>query len=256
MHKTKKVILAIIFLFILNMTNVKAQTLPEIKNEKTGYRVVVEDDANLLTNDELNKLQDEMFSLTEYGNIAFKTISSNSTTTKSFAASYYSKTFSETSGTLFLIDMDNRIIYIHSDGSNYSVITNDKAYIITDNIYQYATKGEYYKCAVKAFSQIKTLLEGGKISEPMRYISNFLIAITISFFINFIIVLINTRNKGSKIKGILSNCIINFNIGEVTAYKTGTHKVYSPQSSSSGGSSGGGGFSGGGSSGGGGGHRF
>lgn len=173
-----------------------------------------------------------MMDLTEYGHIAFKTISENYTTASSYASNYYHERFGTDSGTLFLIDMDNRYIYIFSDGDNYNVITT-KANIITDNIYQYATDRGYYKCASIAFSQINTLLNGGKISEPMRYISNILIALTLAFLINFIIVLVNTNIKKAKAKEILENCSIDFNIGEVRAYKTGTHSVYSPQSSSS-----------------------
>ena len=60
--------------------------------------------------------------------------------------------------------------------------------------------------------------------------------------------------KKASINDISKNCDISFNINNVHAEKTGSHRVYSPVSdSSSGGSSGGGG---GGSSGGGGGHSF
>ena len=149
--------------------------------------------------------------------------------------------------------MDNREIYIFSDGNNYRYITSDKAYSITDNVYRYASDGNYYECARKAFSQIRDVLEGRKISEPMRYISNAFIAITLASFINFFIVMFHSKIKTSKEKEIISNCKINFEIGEIGAHKTGTKRVYSPQSD--GGSSGGGG-GGGGSSGGGGGHGF
>lgn len=255
MNKNKIKLLIIMVLTIFCITNVNALSLLEHKNESTGYRVTVEDDANLLAEEELKNLQDEMMGLTEYGHVAFKTISENYTTPSSYASDYYHEKFGTDSGTLLLIDMDNRYIYIFSDGDNYNIITTAKANIITDNIYQYATDGDYYTCASMAFSQINTLLNGGKISEPMRHISNILIALTLAFLINFIIVLVNTKIKKAKANEILKNCSIEFNIDEVKARKTGTHSVYSPQdtSSSGGGSSGGGG---GGSSGGGGGHSF
>ena len=249
MNKIK--LLIIMVLTIFNTTNVNALSLLETKNENTGYRVIVEDDANLLTEDELKRLRDEMIALTEYGHIAFKTISENHTTAESYASDYYHEKFGTDSGTLLLIDMDNRYIYIFSDGENYNVITTGKANIITDNIYQYASDEKYYDCASVGFSQVNTLLNGGKIAEPMRHISNILIALTLAFFINFIIVLVNTNIKKAKAKEVLKTCSIDFNIGEVSAHKTGTHSVYSPQSSSSSGGS-----SGGGSSGGGGGHSF
>ena len=149
--------------------------------------------------------------------------------------------------------MDNREIYIFSDGRNYNVITSNKAYSITDNVYRLATNEKYYECASKAFTQIEALLEGKRIAEPMRYISNAFIAITIASFVNFFIIMGKSKVKKSRNNEILKNCKVNFQIGNIWANHTGTHKVYSPQDSG-GGSSGGGG--GGGSSGGGGGHGF
>lgn len=255
MNKNCFKILIAFLLMIIGISNVGALSIDDYVNENTNYRVVIEDDANLLSVEEINKLKDEMIPLTEYGNIAFKSISENAYSTSTYASNYYHQTFGTASGTLFLIDMDNRIIYIFSDGANYNVVTTSKANIITDNIYQYASNEQYYECASVAFSQINTILNGGKISEPMRYISNILISITLAFFINFIIVLVNTNVKKAKNAEILANCDIAFNIGEINAVKTGQHREYSPRDTSSGGGSSGGG-GGGGSSGGGGGHSF
>ena len=225
-----------------------------------NYQVVIEDDANLLTTTEQEQLKDKMMSLTKYGNIIFKSINSNSTTTSAYAKEYYHSKFKQESGTLFLIDMYNRQIYIFSDGNNYSIITNGKAEIITDNIYQYATNKNYYDCAYNAFDQIETLLEGGKILEPMRIISNIVVSLVSAFFITFLFVLSQSKIKKASDKDVLSKCDIDFMIKDIYGKKTGTRREYSPvsdSSSSGGGSSGGGGFSGGGgSSGGGGGHSF
>lgn len=257
MNKKIFKILCLLLLIIISTKNVEALSLPVEKNEITGYSLLIEDDANLLSEDELNKLREDMQPLTEYGNIIFKSISENYTSTSAYASSFYHEKFSTASGTLFLIDMDNRYIYIFSDGSNYRTVTTDKANIITDNAYKYASDAKYYECASTAFSQINTILSGGKIAEPMRHTSNIFIALTIAFFINFFIVLASTGIKKANAKEILSTALINFNISNVTVNKTGQRQEYSPQSSSSGGSSGGGGGGGGGhSSGGGGGHRF
>lgn len=234
------------------------------ENESTNYQLIIEDDAHLLNDNEINKLEDKMKPLTEYGNIAFKSIDSNNLSTSVFAANYYHEKFQNKSGTLFLIDMDHRIIYIFSDGDNYKVITDSKADIITDNVYKYASRSDYYKCAYEAFDEINILLDGGKIAEPMRYISNGLIAITISFLVSFLIVMYNTRIKKASVSKIIKNSKVNFKVANIKGSKSGTHRKYSPvdrgnggSHSSSGGSSGGGSFGGGGfSSGGGGGHRF
>lgn len=222
-------------------------------NEETNYTAMIDDNANLLSKEEREKLFEEVKPLTKYGHIAFVSTASNSTTVESFADSYYHSHYGTESGTIFIIDMSNRQIYIFSDGANYKTVTSAKAYSITDNTYRYATNKEYYNCASYSFKQIYTILDGGKISEPMRYTSNVFIALTLAFFFSFLYILGKSRIKKASDRSIVDNCDITFEIGETSAVKTGQHRVYSPQSS---GGSGGGGGGGGGSSGGGGGHGF
>lgn len=222
-------------------------------NEETHYTASIDDNANLLSSEERSKLFEEMKPLTKYGHIAFVSTASNYTSVESFADSYYHNAFGTESGTIFIIDMSNRKIYIFSDGANYRTVTSSKAYSITDNTYRYATNKEYYNCASYSFKQILTILEGRKIAEPMRYTSNIFIAITLAFFFSFLYILGKSRMNKASVRSIVDNCDIEFEIGETSAIKTGQHRVYSPQSS---GGSGGGGGGGGGSSGGGGGHCF
>jgi len=257
MNKKIFKILCLLLLIIISTKNVASLSLPVEKNETTGYSLVIEDDANLMSEDELDKLRADMQPLTEYGNIIFKSISENYTSTSAYASNFYHERFSTASGTLFLIDMDNRYIYIFSDGSNYKSLTTDKANIITDNAYKYASDARYYECASLAFSQINTILNGGKIAEPMRHASNIFIALTLAFFINFFIVLASTTIKKASAKEVLNTALIDFTVGDIIINQTGQRREFSPLSDSSGGSSGGGGGGGGGhSSGGGGGHRF
>ena len=231
---------------------------PVKKNEKC----IIEDDADLLTDEQEKMLYDEIMPLTEFGVIAFKSINVNNTSTDLYARDYYHTLFGTQSGTLFLIDMSNREIFIFSDGNNYNIITTNKAYSITDNVYRYASRAEYYECASNAFKQIYALLNGYKIFEPMRYISNGFISIILAAFINFFIVMYKSKLKASGATEILKGCKVKFDITNIHPHQIGTRKVYSPQSDSGGsgfGSSGGGfsgGGGGGGSSGGGGGHGF
>lgn len=228
------------------------------ENEKTGFTAYIDDGANLLSLNEKHNLLENMKPLTDFGHIAFVSTDYNDTTTAYYSSNYFHSHYGTESGTIFVIDMDNREIYVFSDGANYKTITNAKAYTITDNIYTYASREEYYTCASKAFGQMYELLNGRKIAEPMRNTSNIFVALTLSFFISFIIVLSKTKIKKASNRRILNKCDINFQIGDTSAVKTGSHREYSPVSDSSGGGSsgGGGGGGGGGSSGGGGGHSF
>ena len=140
----------VLFLIIININKVSAIEIDKYINNETNYQVIIEDDADLLSESEIKQLQKEMIPLTQYGNIAFKTINENSSTTSNYASNYYHQMFGTSSGTLFLIDMDNRYIYIFSDGNNYKIITTAKANIITDNVYKYASNRQDYECASKS----------------------------------------------------------------------------------------------------------
>ena len=55
-------------------------------------------------------------------------------------------------------------------------------------MYTYASDADYYICAMKVYEQEYTLLQGRKIAQPMKYISNALLAVVIAVVINYIIV--------------------------------------------------------------------
>lgn len=247
-YKIMFVVISAILCFIMQKT-VFAESL--YYNEENGYEVVIEDDADLLSDYEEEKLLSKMIKITEYGSVAFKSISDNSVSTESYIRSYYREVFGTKSGTVFLIDMDNRNIWIYSYGDVYDIVTTNYANIITDNIYEYASDAEYYDCAYKAFSQILTLLEGNDIAQPMKYISNILLALVLSFLINYFIVKKVSSAKKASDKQLLRYINHQYQFDNARAEFTHTTKKYSPKSSSS---SGGGG--GGGSRGGGGGHSF
>lgn len=228
-------------------------------NQETGYLVVIEDDADLLDQIEETQLALKMQEITAYGNAAFKSLSSNEYSASYYAGEYYHELFGQQSGTLFLIDMDNREIYLFSDGAIYKTVTAAYANTITDNVYSYASDKDYYNCAYKAFGQIHSLLSGRKIAQPMKYISNILLALILAALINYFIVMLLSGTAKPSRKELLGSVSTSFKFTDAFARKTHQTKSYSPQSSgSSGGRSGGRSHhsSGGHRSGGGGGHRF
>lgn len=218
------------FIFILLLI---PSTILASENISNSYEIVIEDDANLLTDYEIDSLKSAMEPLTEYGNIAFKSTNTNSVSTEQYARNYYHSKFGQASGSLFLIDMDNRVIYIFSDGENYKVITKDKANIITDNVYKYASSKNYYLCASNAYNQMHSLLSGQKIIEPMKYISNAIVSLISAFFIAFLITFWGFKPKKTKPQEILRNIKHSFKATELQASLLETYKVYSPVESSS-----------------------
>lgn len=228
----------------------------EYTNPDTGYRVLIEDKANLLKESDRQELLSEMEKITAYGHAAFHTIDANTGTAESYASGYYHNKFNQDSGVLFLIDMDNRKVYIFSDGAIYKTVTRTYANVITDNVYQYASNADYYTCASKVFSQVYDLLEGRRIAQPMKYVSNVLLAIVLALLINYIIVRLYAKAKAPSRNELLKGIFVDKKLTDTKATFDHETRKYDPVESSSGGSSGGGGGGGGGSSGGGGGHSF
>ena len=157
------------------------------------------------------------------------------------------------SGVIFLVDMSRRKLVIHTDGDIEKTVTADYADTITDNIYRMASDGDYYACASEAFSQIQTLLAGGKIRQPMKHTSNALLALTLALFICYLYMKGRSKTASEKaqpkadpvFKGEISN--IDIIPGKLTS------RVIQSSSSGRSGFSGGGG---GGHSGSSGGHSF
>lgn len=193
--KGKKANAAATSLLILVISGVLLQMLMPIgalasyTNAETGYQAVIDDQEDLLTDEEEAKLEQQLESLTVYGNAIFVSLSqSEEEETLDYAKKWYYQTWGNASGTVLMIDMGQRMIGLYSAGENYKVIGNEEGYVITDNIYTYASKGEYYECAASAFDQVGTLLEGGRIARPMKYINNALLALILAVLINYAII--------------------------------------------------------------------
>lgn len=219
------------------------------------YKIIIEDGADLLSPEEEANLAAQMKDVTAYGGAAYVTTLSNSNTPQAYAESVFRQKFGKGSGVVFLVDMANRYLYIFSDGAIYSSITRAKANTITDNVYRYASRGDYYGCAMEAFSEMNELLAGRKIAEPMKNICNAILALLIAMLIFFIIIKRASSARSASMREMvegLSNAKVNAAPANVKLLAE--TRRYSPVKSSSGGGGSGGG--GGGHSGGGGGHGF
>ena len=225
-----------------------------------NYRIEFDDEAELLSDSEEKMLKTKMQEILPYGNVGFKTVYQYSDTS-SYTKQLYREYFGKESGFLFVIDMGRRNIWIYSDGDIYKVINKPYANTITDNVYRYASKEEYYNCAYNVYDQAQTLLEGGRISQPMKHISNVLIALVLALLVNFIVLIVQrSQNKVEPTTALaaMTSAVGVKIISKVLTKSKRTQHVESSGSSGGGGYSGGGGGGGGGggSSGGGGGHSF
>lgn len=246
---------------------IREQTQYDHSGETGNGKVIIEDAADLLTAEEEDLLVTHMQPITQYGSVGFVTTKHNSGKPATYAKNKYNQYFGKTDATLFLIDMDNRQLYILSGGRIYSTVTEDKAETITDNVYRLASREKYYECASRVFDQIARILAGGLIPEPMKHLSNALLSIVLALLVVFIIANARTRIKNvTEAKVFDESAEKKFKVGEpkrLVVLKETKHRHTESSGGGGGGghySGGGGGFSGGGGGGGfssgGGGHGF
>lgn len=223
-------------------------------HEDTGYTAFIDDSADFLTESQEQELMKKMADITEYSNVILVTTTSHHyTSTDSFAWDYYREIFGpKQSGIIFVIDRCLNKIYLVSVAGAEKKISTGRCLTITDNTYKYATakKGyDYYTCCSKTFDQVLTLYKGGRIAQPMKYITNTLLAIILAMLLNFILAMMLSKSKKASLKDILSGVFHSENINNPNVIFIRQDKRYSPPSSSSSGNhSGGGSHSGGGHS--------
>ena len=148
-------------------------------NNETGYRAVVLDEDNLLTEQERTQLLEDMKSLTAYGNAAFWTNAEYISNEIEQARVKRRELFSMDSAAIFVINMKIRKLTIQSYGLINQYVTDSKARSITDNVKHYASNKQYYQTAKTAFEQMVDVVRGEVIPEPMKYTSYAVLALLI-----------------------------------------------------------------------------
>jgi len=243
---------------LLSISFVWTDMVPVRAAEESG-QVVVADEADLLTGEEEEQLAEIMRAGADFGNMVFYTTNYNPcSNTDRLAETAYTTLFGEREdGVIFVINMDDREIYISGYGNCQYTLPDSYCYTITDNVYRYASGAEYYECAAEAFEQIHAVMVGKDIPKPMKYICNVLLAVAAALILNFLLVMSFSRKNKPSRNEVKRNITYQCNIYNPRVAFTHEKRVYNPPSSSSSGggrNGGGGGHSSGGHSGGG--HRF
>lgn len=220
--------------------------------------LTVEDGADLLTDEEEARLVERYSAITEYMPAALVTTDRSSGSTASFAEDYAIRHYGNDPAVIFVIDMDDREIYVYSNGSALRTVSKADARAITDNIYKDASRGDYFACADGALSQILAKCRGERLSRPVKHITNALIAVLAGVLLNYYIVTRSRMPKAQRrTKGEVKVSVTR-GMAAMPGIALGLPIVISSvrhyKDSDSG--SGGGGGGGGGHSGGGGGHGF
>ncbi|MBR4544209.1 MAG: TPM domain-containing protein [Lachnospiraceae bacterium] len=210
------------------------------ENPDTGYIAAIQDMAWIFSEDQKKEIIEEIAPVTEYGNAFLFTTDEPVLATDDFALKAYTGVFGNDSGVMIVEDVNGRTIQMRTFGEIGKAVTSSEINIIVNDVLKYAEDGDYKQCVVKAFSEVGTVMEGGKIGEilsgsgigrPLKFIGCFFIAFILSFFINFMIVRMHTRKKDvaaeETIMGLYSRCRAEDYRDEVIA----TQSVYAPLSS-------------------------
>ncbi len=232
--------------------------------QESSYDVIYDDSAGLITTEaEKEKVLAQMQSVSADCNVIFYTTDSRNygyqtdEKCENYTAERYG-TSKTAPVVMFIIDMDNREIYLYCTGDIRYIITSSEALTITDNIYRYASRGDYAGCAENAFSQVHSLATGLEIKRPMKRINNLLIALFLGFLLQYVLMMILRDRHRKQFTGNRLDAYGSKTISVHTDMELVRSYIYKESSGSGGdgGSGGGGGFSGGGGGSSGGGHSF
>ena len=254
----KKILAFLLILLLLGPVLAAAETRT---NETTGFIAVLDDSGSLLDTAEYDGVWEAMMPVTEYCNVGFYTCSGSDKTYVMDKAKAWANANFKGTCTLFIIDMATRQLAVWSSTDVQKTLTQSKGYTITDNVYKYASRGDYAGCAESAFNQMYKVLKGVNVKGPMRVISNALLALLAAILLAYLFI---SARMEQEVKVSMPDIITTTaaGAGAVIAAKKLTRKVKHSSSSGGGGfhgGGGGGGFSGGGGGGfggGGGSHGF
>lgn len=212
----------------------------EYENPDTGYRAVILDELGLMSEEEHDRLLEDMKPLTRYGNAAFWSTEEYTRQEVEQARLKRRELFGLTSGTIFVVNMNVRKISLQNYGYIESLLPSSKANTITNNVRNYATRKDYYGCASRAFGQVLSLMEGNRIAQPMKYLSNACIALMLGLLLMLLLVF---RHASSFVRPAAGEVLAAAGAGALSLYalsalKTGDDRRYSPPSSDSGSSGG------------------
>ena len=248
---------------VTNKVKQAALATPKVDASEKVY-----DFANLFTNSEESNLYSAINRFISNYNMDMVIVTintNNKSSSMAYADDFYDyNDFGKGStfdGLLFLIDMDNREMWISTTGEAILVYNDKRIDNILDNAYTYITSKKYFDCAKSFISSSSSYAaqgipsdnknhtidsKGNYVKKPSSFIETLPIipALFISFILSLITVLIarskhKTIKKASEANEYLIKNSINITNTKDTFINSNVSKIYDPPSSSSSSSSGG-----------------
>jgi len=184
-------------------------------SENAG-EVVVEDGAELLTDSEEQALAEMMQGLAEYGNVMFLSVDDNRISVKGYAEAHYHKKFGDQSGILFMIDTNNRDVFLYRCGKAAKKITAIDAKNIAGRVKTDAEQGAYFACAGKAFTQTERSIRGTRVSRITKYTCNICLGLLLAMLINFVAVNVSSKLQRTEDSELLEHTLNQYEFGEAS----------------------------------------
>lgn len=164
MKKISAIILSMFFVFILSVSSFAVSD------------VLIDDSAFLFTEEEKNLIDSEAYSFATQNDFSVAVVTTDDALGKSareYADDYYdslifSSGWSE-DGMLFLIDMDNREIYVSCAGLCIDEYTDYELNSIVDSGYSYVADGEYSDCIIAMINEAGNLALNSSDSDTYYF---------------------------------------------------------------------------------------
>ena len=179
----------------LNMPNFGSITETGLtwKNSKTGFRVVIDDDIDLLTSAEERKLLEEMIPLTEYGSVALWSTRGEDADVQTQAEEKRRSLFGEESSCMLVINKASQRLSIHPGGSLAVLISAAQADRIVSRADKELARGHFFSAASDAFSRLAGLAGSTKSAASLRVFSTLFLALMIGLTLAGVFVLFRSR---------------------------------------------------------------
>ncbi len=162
----------------------------------SGNVLCIADEMKFLTTEDKEELSAKMLPLTAYGDVIFVTTEREGGSVEYKAAQLLGNyTGGTVSGTIFMIDMNLRKLYIYNVGDFQNKITDTDCKNITDRVYRLATKGKYLACAENVFQFEMDTIGGKTVHSSMQIVTKFFLALIVALLFNFVIARISSRPK-------------------------------------------------------------
>lgn len=145
-------------------------TLPVTVWADDGNRVV--DQADLLSDQEEQMLGKTARELSEKWNQDFVLVTTSDTegkTAEEYADDYYEEHHFQKNGVLYLIDMDNREVWVSTSGAMIRFLTDYRIELVIDAGYEELKAGNYADCLQNMMAKTENFLEEGIPDHQYTY---------------------------------------------------------------------------------------